>query len=183
MKKVIVILILVVYLASIAVVNIFGKPIGISETNVYIKSIEIVKLSFGDGTVLTEPNGMVTVYDGAGNPIEIPQYQFDFTSVEEYNSQFTDEDMKIDGYTKENALINPNNIFIELRYTTTSPDPNVKADNQVIEIISNDEDEKRSYVFTNERTIVFHGAGTVNLTFRAADGYGAECTIRLRAKK
>lgn len=178
MKKVIVILILVIYLASIAVVNIFGKPIAISETNVYIRSIEIVKLSFGDGTVLTEPTSEVTAYDAQGEAIKIPQYQFDFVTVDEYNA--VNED-KIDSYTKENALINPNNIFIELRYTTTSPDPNVKADNQIIEIISNDENETRSYLFTNERTIVFHGKGVVNITFRAADGYGAECTIRLRA--
>lgn len=178
MKKVIVILILVIYLASIAVVNIFGKPIAISETNVYIRSIEIVKLSFGDGTVLTEPTGEATVYDAQGTAIKIPQYQFDFTHPDELEEP-------VDKYTKENSLINPNSIFFELKYTTTSSDPNVKADNQNIYIISADIDEQRSYLFNenNERTIVFHGAGVVDITFKAADGYGAECRIRIRAKR
>jgi hypothetical protein len=178
MKKVIVILILVIYLASIAVVNIFYQPFGISETNVYIKSIEIVKVSFGDGTVLYEPNKELSVPDAQGNHSTIPMFQFDFTTPDSLEEP-------VDSYTKENIIINPNSIFFELKYTTTSSDPTVKADNQKIYIVSSDENEDSTFLINdnNERTLVFHERGTVILTFSAADGYGAECKIAIRAKK
>ena len=195
MKKVIIIFILVIFVMSIAVVNIFGKPIELSETNVYIKTIEIKELSIGvgdDNIKITEPYR----YDNG-----IPVYAIDFQEPEiegdyEIKSEYTDEEIN------NKLLFNPNNIFIKLGYTTTSLNPDVEPDNPNLDIVPNQVIEsdlsetlgsnvivgKQYYLFANEsildnsNTIVFYKKGMVTITFSGADGFNASLTIKLWVK-
>ena len=188
MKKVIVIFILVIFVMSIAVVNIFGKPIELSETNVYIKTIEIDYLSIGigeDEIKLTDPTTMMPVVEN-GETILIPTYTFTFVPAPEGQEYTTDP---------YNMAENPNNIFIKLKYTTTSLNPDVEPDNPNLNIISTNVQEVtedmvigKSYylvgdesILDNSNTIVFHKMGRVDITFSGADGFNSKLRIRIIA--
>ncbi len=193
MKKVIIIFILAIFVVSIVIVNVFGKPIELSETNVYIKTIELdyLSLGVGDDEVKLDENSeehfylMPVVEDGVQKLI--PTFYFTFTPAPEGQSYTSDP---------YNMASNPNNIFIRLKHTTTSANPDVEPDNPNITVISNNVigttdtgivEGKMYYligdesILQNSNTIVFHKKGMVDLTITGADGFGAQLRIRIIA--
>ena len=194
MKKVIIIVILAIFVVSIVIVNVFGKPIELSETNVYIKTIELdyLSLGVGDDEVKLDENSQDNFYympvfeDGVQKMI--PTFYFNFTPAPDNQTYTTDA---------YNMASNPNNIFIKLKYTTTSLNPDVEPDNPNIEVITNnvmDDPEtedivegKMYYLIGNEsildnsNTIVFHKKGMVDITIKSADGFNAQLRIRIIA--
>lgn len=167
MKKVIIILILVIYIASIAVINVFFKPIGVSETNVYYKTISIKTLFLGNGDELTEPNSTI---EGE----TIPVYEFVFIPNEESEKGYYTE-------AQNSPELNPNHAVIQVDYTTTSDDEFVKPSNQQINVYDNDKNDFYTYVVNenDERTIFFHRPGAVIVTLEADDAQKASISFWL----
>lgn len=95
MKKTILILILVVYIASIAVVNFFGLEVKVFDGVTYVTEIRCNTVTVqNENSVVLEPS---QIYKGA------PLFVFDFIPAPE-NSPYTEED--------ESILTNPNRIQI-----------------------------------------------------------------------
>ena len=168
MKKVIIILILVVYVASLALINLFFKPIGLSETNVYYKTISIKTLFLGNGDELTEPNSII---EGE----ELPVYEFVFMP----NAEDTERGF----YTSEqnSPELNPNHAVVQIDYTTTSDVEFAKPSNQQLNVYSNDKKDFYACVVNEneERTIFFYRPGAVIVTLEADDAQKASFSFWL----
>ncbi len=100
MKKTIVIFILVVYIASIAVVNFFGLEIKIFDGLTYVNSIQC-------DSVIFRGNGTNDELDPVGYDGSTPQFIFEFIPPPE-GTEYTD--------SEESLLSNPN--AIEINFST-----------------------------------------------------------------
>ena len=96
MKKTIVVIILAVYIASIAIVNLFGLEVRIFDGITYVSNIQCDTVTFhGDNSKEIYPAYL------AGKEYDIPVFEFDFIPADEN-----------DPYTLDNLDTNPNVIQI-----------------------------------------------------------------------
>ena len=147
MKKAIVIVILVVYIASIAIVNFFGLEISLFDGNVYVSSItcETVTLQNGDS-------------------MEIEPYTQDENEVPYFAIPFVPSPDGA-GYTRdpESLLSNPNAVVLNYKiFPTDANDPTVEY--------LYDQDSAIAYFDTSIKTLVFLRTGMFSLTLKSVDG-------------
>ena len=163
MKKVIVIVILVVYLASIAVVNFFGLEIKLFDGIKYVESIQCNTITVqNENPVTLEPTQTLN-----GN---VPLFIFDFIPAPE-GTVYTTED--------ESIVNNPN--AVQINYEVF---PHL-ADESGVEFIF-DKDALEGVVVFHEmsRTFVFlQDMRLITVTIKAIDGSNKSTTIKILGRK
>ena len=164
MKKTIVIIILAVYIASIAIVNFFGLEVKIFDGITYVESIQCdtVILRNEDSTELYP-----ITYIGSNG--EIPLFEFTFTPKAD-GTDYTDD--------PESIVQNPN--AIELNYVVF---PHL-ADEQGVKFEYDEESMAGVAVFREDiRTLVFLRPGKIfTVTIKATDGSNKSTTVAIRGK-
>ena len=156
MKKTIVIVILVVYIASIAVVNFFGLKIEEFEGIEYVTEIKCDSI-----TVLNETPKTYPVYDTSGEE-GYPEFRFEF----------------IEGkYTKDADSLAKNPNVVRIDYDVL---PHLADESQVIF-----EFEEKSYVHFDEATKTFvflRNNRSITVKILATDGSNVSTTIVIKSR-
>lgn len=162
MKKTIVIIILAVYIASIAIVNFFGLEVKVFDGITYVTNIqcETVTLHNEDSKELT-PSQRLTG--------DIPLFEFVFIPAPD-GQEYTD--------SPESIINNPN--AIELNYVVIP----YNADETSVKFEYDEESMQGLAVFREDiRTIVFLKPGKIfTITIKATDGSEKSTTIAVRGK-
>ncbi|MBQ8528181.1 MAG: hypothetical protein IJ459_00425 [Clostridia bacterium] len=156
MKKTIVIVILAVYIASIAVVNFFGLEVKVFEGTTYVSSIQCDSITFhGDNS------RVITASQYTGKNSDIPLFIFDFIPPADGTSYTSDED---------SITSNPN--IIEINYEIF---PHL-ADEAGIKF---EYDEGAGVVAFHElsSSFVFLKPQMFTLTIKATDGSNVSCQV------
>ncbi len=159
MKKAIAIVILVVYIASIAVVNFFGLEIKVFDKIVYVDSIQcesVIVRREGGGEVQADPN----LFNG------LPVFTFEFIAPADGGEYTRDE---------ESLAYNPN--AVEINYKVLP----LHATNTAVTFIV-DESSPIAYFDAAKKTAVFLKKGMLKVTIEAADGHGARTQFYIRAR-
>ena len=153
MKKTVIIAIVIIYLASILVVNFFGLQMVISGPTVYVDQIVMNGVEHVGGgetwSVLQEEDGLVS-------------YRFYYQAG---------------AYTKDNLQDNPN--VVKINYTILPE----TATNQDVDILYPPEDEDKIVVNKEEGTITFIKRTTVKITLMAKDGSLAKAEFWISARR
>ncbi len=158
MKKTIVIVILVVYIASIAVVNFFGLKIEEFDHVEYVQAIQC--------------NGITVMNE---NPKSYPVYKTGEDGIAEYRFDFIKGN-----YTKdpESLASNPNVVYIDyevIPHTAENPNVTITFDEAGVENFVHFDAERQCFVFLKaKRRIV--------VTISATDGSGATTTIKIMGR-
>lgn len=163
MKKTIIVIILAVYVASIAVVNFFGLEIKIFDGVTYVEEIQC-------DTVTVQNETPIDLYASAylGEEKDIPLFVFDFIPAEK--GEYTDED--------ESILTNPNRI--QLNYEVF---PHLADDAEVK--YEFDEAAMEGFVVYHElsRSFIFLKPGKIfTVTVRAMDGKDANIKVSIMGR-
>ena len=163
MKKTIVIVILVVYIASIAVVNFFGLKIKEFEGVEYVEKITCDSITVLNETPITLGPKKISAPDANGNSVS--EFYFDFIP-----GTYTDD--------PANLTANPNRI--RLNYDVL---PHT-ADTSSIVFVCKDVVDKEGNLLVQfdpeTRTIVFlEPWATIEITIKATDGRKALKTIKI----
>ena len=163
MKKTIVIVILVVYIASIVVVNFFGLSIKQFDGVTYVEQIKCDSI-----TLLNEEQKVYYVYKEPQEG-EIPEFRFDFIKAPEDTEYTTDP---------ESLENNPN--VVRLNYEVL---PHLADQSKVT--IEFDREGLSNIVYFDEitQTFVFlKKLKRIEVTIRATDGSNAYTTIKIMGK-
>lgn len=164
MKKTIVIIILAVYIASIAIVNFFGLEVKIFDGITYVESIQC-------DTVTLQNENSVELYPVAylGNNGEIPLFEFDFTPSSD-GREYTDDPNSI--------ITNPN--AIELNYVVFP----YLADETSVRFEYDEASMQGLAVFREDiKTLIFLKPGKIfTVTIKAIDGSNKSTTVAIRGK-
>lgn len=161
MKKTIVIVILVVYIASIAVVNFFGLKIKEFDGVEYVQEIKCNSI-----TVLSEDP---KTYGPYGEAAEGGNTEFRFQFIEAPEGE---------KYTKDPESLAKNPNVVSINYDVI---PHL-ADDSKVEFIF----EEESYVHFDEatKTFVFLKVNrSVTVTIRATDGSNVSTTIEIKSRR
>ena len=163
MKKTIVIVILVVYIASIAVVNFFGLAIKEFDGITYVQEIKCDSI-----TLLNENQKTYEVYK---QPEEghAPEFRFDFISAPEGTE-----------YTTDPASLASNPNVVRLNYEVL---PHLADESQVT--FEFDREGLANIVYFDEATQTFvflKRLRRIEVTIRATDGSNAKTTIKIMGK-
>ena len=163
MKKTIVIVILVVYIASIAVVNFFGLKIKEFEGVEYVQEIKCDSITVLNETPITLEPQKILAPDENGNSVS--EFYFDFIS-----GTYTDDDASL--------AANPNRI--RLNYDVL---PHT-ADTSSIVFVCKDVVDKEGNLLVqfdpSTQTIVFlEPWAAIEITIKATDGRKALKTIKI----
>ena len=166
MKKAIVVVILVVYVASIAIVNFFGLEIKQFDQIIYTDSI-LCGDEEGEKGVLRREGGGEIGPSGYSheNGKYIPVFTFPFLPSAD-GKAYTKED--------ESLAYNPNAVEVLYRILPTN------ATDTVIEFIY-DEESPIAYFDAAKKTAVFLTTGTFLVTIRALDGSNVTTQLYIRA--
>ena len=155
MKKSMIIAILIVYIASIVVVNFFGLEIKNFDGNIYVKDIQC------NVVIQRETNAEVTVNSNVTNDDRV-WYMFSFVQG---------------NYDANNLEENPNVAFIDYR---VYPD---NAGNKRVKFIYDKKAAQGLCVFNEDiGTIYFLKKGGITVTLEAADGSKIKEKIFIVAK-
>ncbi len=160
MKKTIVIVILVVYIASIAVVNFFGLAIKQFDGITYVEEIKCDSI-----TLLNENPKDYNVYKEPAKG-EIPVFRFDFIKAPEGTE-----------YTTDPASLASNPNVVRLNYEVL---PHLADETQVT--FEYDKEGLSNIVHFDEATQTFvflKKLKRIEVTIRATDGSNANTTIRI----
>ena len=155
MKKVVILVIVLIFLASIVAVNFFGLQIKMFEGTVYVTHIDLLGIERQDliGTSNSEyrgtDGGKVLTDKSTGES----QYFFDFSFIPAPEGTV---------YTAENLSENPNTFYID--FDVLPHDANVKGVDFVYE------EDDRMVFDEKTRTVIFLSPMTVSLSLRAIDG-------------
>jgi hypothetical protein len=164
MKKTIVIIILAVYIASIAIVNFFGLEVKIFDGITYVESIQC-------DTVTLQNENSVELHPVAylGNNGEIPLFEFDFTPSSN-GEEYTDDPNSI--------ITNPN--AIELNYVVFP----YLADETSVRFEYDEASMQGLAVFREDiKTLIFLKPGKIfTVTIKAIDGSNKSTTVAIRGK-
>ena len=158
MKKTIIILILVVYVASVAVVNFFGLEVKIHDGIVYVQSIKCDSITLLDGE--NEKIEAATYWSG------VPIFIFDFTPSATNG-----------GYTKEESSImsNPNVIQLNLDVLPHNADVSsfhFEFDEEAYEDAIVFRDDINAFVFLVPNRII-------TITVTSTDGSNITTTVKI----
>ena len=161
MKKTIVIILLVVYIASIAVVNFFGLEIKIFDGITYVEQIKCNTITVRNESAVTlEPKQML-----GGKPLFI----FDFIPADEDNPYTTDA---------ESIINNPNAVQINyevLPHLADSTEVKFEFDAAAMDGVAVFHDLSKSLIFLEPEVILY-------VTIRATDGSNKSTTIAIMGK-
>ena len=158
MKKTIVIVILVIYIASIVIVNFFGLKIKEFEKVDYVEEIRCNSI-----TVQNETPKTYEVYKVSDDGI--PEYRFDFIKGD---------------YTKdpESLANNPNVVYINyevLPYTADNPNVKITFSGEGLENFVHYDEERQCFIFLKSKK-------RIEITITADDGHGAVTKIKIMSK-
>lgn len=160
MKKTIVLIILAVYIASIAVVNFFGLQVRIFDGITYVRNIQCDSVIFhGDNSKRIDP-----IYLGDD---QIPMFVFDFIPADPDNPYTTDP---------ASLMNNPN--VIQINYELM---PHLATEKGV----RFEYDERAGYAVYHELSgaFIFLQAGvTLDVTIRATDGSNVSTRIAIYSR-
>jgi len=161
MKKTILILILIVYIASIAVVNFFGLEVKVFDGIKYVESIECATITVqNENPVTLEPRQQLH-----GNPLFI----FDYTPAPE-NAPYTTED--------ESIITNPNAVQINYEVFPHLADEtgvNFEYDKNAADGVVVFHEVSRTFIFLKPNKII-------TITIRATDGSNKSTTIQVMGR-
>ncbi len=165
MKKIVIVAIFAIYLASIVVVNFFGLEIAVFDGTVYSEKIEF------EGLVLHKPDGSDEWFypeHAVSNLGGVPLFIIPFVPAE--SGEYTSDEGSL--------LSNPN--AVEIRYRVL-PD---NADNKNVQFLYDDAAVAGSVVFREEiKSIVFLKPDKlITLTLVSADGKNRKTTIKVMAQ-
>ena len=107
MKKVVIVAILAVYLASIALVNFFGLKVSIFEGTTYVTEINVERVVLhrdGDGKV-------EKFLDDTGTP----NYYFEFANLLKTGAEYSENDKIEYSESDESIIANPNTVLIDYK--------------------------------------------------------------------
>ena len=162
MKKTIVVIILAVYIASIAVVNFFGLEIKVFDGITYVTSIQCNTVTLQNETpVELDPE---TYLSG-----DVPLFVFDFTPSAD-GTEYTDED--------ESVLNNPN--VLQLNYEVF---PHLADDAEVR--LDFDEAAMEGFVIYHEasRSFIFLKPNKIfTITIKAMDGSNVSTQVSIMGR-
>ncbi len=156
MKKTIIILILVIYIASIAIVNFFGLAPTTFDGVTYVESIICNTV-----TVQNENGGQLPISAYLG---DTPLFKFNFIPAPE-GSPYTEED--------ESIVSNPNAVQINYEVLPhLADDTNVrfKFDKEAMAGVAVFHEPSKSLIFLKSDVILY-------ITIEAVDGHGAQTTV------
>lgn len=160
MKKVVILVIGLIYIASVFIVNFFGLEIKIFEGTTYVERIEVESLRVYDLTGAGLDQTVTTArVEEEENFVTIKgkkyyQYDFTFTPAPEGTE-----------YTKDNIEQNPNTVSLAIRVL---PD---NADKKGVQFIFDDVATEEYAVFKEEtNTVIFLQPGRIRLKIKAVDG-------------
>ena len=165
MKKTIIITILLVYVASIVIVNFFGIKAEEFSGTVYVNSIVYSVRPTDENADSIEPS-YYTEYYG-----DVPWYEFEFIPPAE-GGEYNTEPL--------NLAENPNAMFIDIDVLPTD------AWVQSVDFIYDAENNKTKVYFDDEKnTFIFLKTCRILVTLRAMDGSKTETSfyIYCKAKK
>lgn len=175
MKKVVVVVILAVYLASIAIVNFFGLKVSIFEGTTYVTEIKVER-------VVLQRNGGTEV-DSYKDNVGVVNYSFEFKNPDSGLSAYSIDD--------ESIISNPNTVLIDFRvYPGEASNKNVNfifskkigvEDNKVLLGIGN---RVQAVFLKDKHVIIFlQPRFIVDITIRATDGSNVSTDLCVYAKK
>ena len=157
MKKTIVVIILAIFIASIALVNFFGLNIRIFDGQIYVSSIQCDTITFvGDNNKEIYP-----AYYGGKN-LDIPVFEFDF--------------IPDDPYTLENIDKNPNVIMLNyevLDHLADVKDVDFEYDDSQGVAIFYEDHPTQPFVFLKPDS-------AITITIKAIDGSNVSLQIRIK---
>ena len=161
MKKVIVIVILAVYIASIAIVNFFGLEISVFDGNVYVSYITCDTVTLQNGNTM-ELSPKTKIFE---NGQEVPVFEIPFIAAPNGEA-----------YTRDEASLvtNPNAVVLNYKvYPTDAADPTVEY--------LYDKDSNVAYFDTAIKTLVFLRPAMFGLTIKSKDGSNKTMKVYVRA--
>ena len=163
MKKTIVVIILAIFIASIAIVNFFGLNIRIFDGQIYVSSIQCDTITFvGDN------NKKIYAYEyvDMGKNGEIPLFEFNFIPADPN-----------DPYTLENIPTNPNVIMLDyhvLDDLADVKDVDFEYDDSQGVAVFYEEHMTQSFVFLKPDQ-------PITITIKAIDGSNVSTQVRIKA--
>ena len=183
MKKVVIVVILAVYLASIALVNFFGLKVSIFEGTTYVTEITVDRVVLhrdGDGTVQY-------FEDDTGTP----NYYFEFANLLKTGAEYSENDKIEYSESDESIIANPNTVLIDYKVNPGN------ASNKNVDFVFSqkigEEDNKVflgvngsvKAVFLKDKhvLIILQPRFFVDITLRATDGSNVSTSICVYATK
>ena len=163
MKKVIILVIGLIYVASIAVVNFFGLEVQVFEGTTYVSEITV------DRVRVLNPDAETDFVEPDANLVNGKKlYRIEFTPAPE-GEPYTD--------APESIAQNPNAVFLDLLFS-----PN-DADNKKVSFVYDEAATAgKAVFFEEEHTVVFLKPGQlISLTVKAEDGSNVQTSILLLA--
>ena len=161
MKKTLILIILVVYIASIAVVNFFGLEIKVFDGTTYVESIIC-------GTVTLQNENPEEII--ATNYLNgVPLFEFNFTPSPDGNPYTDDE---------ESIVMNPNAVQINyevLPHLADSTEVKFEFDATAMEGVAVFHELSKSLIFIEPDVILY-------VTIRATDGSNKSTTIAIMGR-
>ena len=163
MKKTLIIIILVIYIASIAVVNFFGLEIKVFDGMTYVESIIC-------GTVTLQNEDPVEIIaTNYLNDGKVPLFEFNFTPSPD-GSEYTAEE--------ESIVTNPNTIQINyevLPHLADSTEVKFEFDAAAMEGVAVFHELSKTLIFLEPEVILY-------VTIRATDGSNKSTRIAIMGK-
>lgn len=155
MKKTVIIIIAVIYVASVLIVNFFGLDSSYFVENIYVSNIECESITLYSG-------------HGAGEKIESDKV---IKETKYFKFAFIDGN-----YGLNNLNENPNAVVLNCRvYPDNATNKNLK--------FAIDKKDSLYYFDEAKRTlVVFEGGIDITVVIMAADGYGAKQTVDIYSK-
>ena len=183
MKKVVIVVILAVYLASIALVNFFGLKVSIFEGTTYVTEINVERVVLhrdGDGKV-------EEFLDDTGTP----NYYFEFVNLLKTGTEYS-ENSKVEYSERDESIIaNPNTFLIDYKVNPGN------ASNKNVDFVFSQkigEEDNKVYLGVNGSVkavflkdkhvlIILQPRFFVDITLRATDGSNVSTSICVYATK
>ena len=162
MKKTIVVIILAVYIASIAIVNFFGLEVRQFDSITYVTGIQCDTVTFhGDNSKRLYP----VSYSGSNYDIPVFEFYFIPSGSAEQGGEYTLDDLSS----------NPN--VIEINYEVI---PHLATEKGV----KFEYDETAGIAVFHELSgsFIFLKPGTITITIKATDGSNVSTRVRVKAR-
>ncbi len=183
MKKVVIVVILAVYLASIALVNFFGLKVSIFEGTTYVTEITVERVVLhrdGDGKV-------EKFLDDTGTP----NYYFEFANLLKTGAEYSENDKIEYSESDESIIANPNTVLIDYKVKPGN------ASNKNVDFVFSQkigEEDNKVYLGVNGSVkavflkdkhvlIILQPRFFVDITLRATDGSNVSTNICVYATK
>lgn len=158
MKKTVVIAIILVYIASIVIVNFFGLEISIFDGNTYVSEIRC------DNLYLQSENGGQIPYKNERDGMKFFSFEYDDSG---------------EPYTKENIGFNPNTVVLQYHVYPEN------ANNKKVSFIYDETLAGEDWIFLKDKASVIFLApqSSITVTIRSTDGSNKEEKIYIFCRR